>query len=346
MAHIGNSPTSETVLRLEARKSFALGLYIQDANGRPLDITDASIRLVAKKLPLRATDTNDADNLILNSEAELVTPESGFARFNIQASDTNHKPGEYAYTVVLTSEGYSSVLFRGTLDLRENTEFSSVDSSYVPGVEVMNLQLKLSGPKTIVVQAGAALPPGTTSFTDDDKTKLDSIELGAQVNDPNQIPRGGSRRAYLGKRSPVDFDLAWFQPPQTDPSGLDAEGISAGRVPTANGAGGWDWAQGVASADDISDGTFNVMMTTAERDKLTGLTRDYTLLDNLPILGGIASHNVDEFLQPNGVDGADITTGTVSKDRLPKVSAHNGFTSGTDGPSGGADGDIYFQYTV
>ena len=61
MAYIGNSPTSETVLRLEARKSFALGLYIQDANGRPLDITDASIRLVAKKLPLRATDTNDGD---------------------------------------------------------------------------------------------------------------------------------------------------------------------------------------------------------------------------------------------------------------------------------------------
>ena len=64
------------------------------------------------------------------------------------------------------------------------------------------------------------------------------------------------------------------------------------------------------------------------------------------ILAGLASRDVAEFLQPGEVDGADITTGTVSKDRLPKVSAHNGFTSGTAGPSGGADGDIYFQYTV
>src|SRR5690606_30827003 len=119
---------------------------------------------------------------------------------------------------------------------------------------------------------------------------------------PERIPVGGAPRAYLGKASTQDFALAWFQPPQVDPSGLDAAGIPQGWSPTANGGGGWDWERNVADADDIEDGMNKVVMTTVERIKLGSLTRDYTELDNLPDLGTASALDVEQVLQPEGVD--------------------------------------------
>ena len=344
MSYVGNSPAAETILRVEARKSFALGLRIKDKNGNALDISNATFRIVVKKFPSRTGDPADDDNLVENAQAAIIDGPAGVAQFNLQASDLNLSPLEYAYAVVMWFEGYSAVIVKGVLDVRPNTEFASVGQTYTGQNPPESLLLHMEGPRVLQVYTGAVLAPGTTSFTDEDKRKLDTVEEGAQKNPPNLIPAGGARRAYLGKAGDQDFALAWFQPPQVDPSGLDADGITLGFVPTANGFGGWDWMASVSSADDITDGVNKVVMTVAERTKLGSLTKDYNQLQNLPTLGSAAAQDVNAFLPSTGIDGNKITTGVVAKERLPRLSGHLGFGSGTASPTGGLDGDIYYQH--
>ena len=342
MSYLGNTPKAPVILRLEQRKSFSLALWIQDRSGRPLDITGATLRIVMKER-YDAADLTDSTNLITNSLAELVDAPVGYARFEMQASDFNHDAGEYPYSIVMVNEGYSIVLARGVVELLENTEVSSIGSTYDTLSNASGLTISLDGPRVLNVFTGPALAPGTTSFTNADKTKLDTIQEGAQVNEQNLIPPGGGPRAYLGKASAEDYILAWFQPAQTDPSGLDAAGVTAGQVPTANGADGWDWAASITNADDITDGAVNVMMTLTERFKLESLTLDYTQLDNLPTLGTAAAKNTGDFLPSTGIATSQVTSGVFSNARLPKVSAHLGFSVGTASPTGGSDGDIYYQ---
>ena len=68
MAYTGNAPEEQTVLRLMARKSFSMGLWIQDQNGNPLDISGCVIRMVVRK-SVRSTTVDDSDNLITSSLA-------------------------------------------------------------------------------------------------------------------------------------------------------------------------------------------------------------------------------------------------------------------------------------
>src|SRR6478735_7703656 len=103
---MANTPAEETILRLEARKSFALAVWIQDVTGRALDITGSTLRIVAKKEPLPATGSDDPTNLFTNSFATLVDPAIGYSVFYLQASDLNHDDGEYPLSIVMTSEGY------------------------------------------------------------------------------------------------------------------------------------------------------------------------------------------------------------------------------------------------
>src|SRR4051812_2726755 len=99
MTYIGNTPLSETVIRLEARKSFALGLSLRDLSGFPLNITGVTLKIIAKIDPAAA----DATNFIANSTAEHLDEVGGMARFNIQATDVNVAPGEYPFAITMTS---------------------------------------------------------------------------------------------------------------------------------------------------------------------------------------------------------------------------------------------------
>ena len=72
MSYVGNSPEAETILRVEARKSFALGLRIKDKNGNALDISNATFRIVVKKVPSRTGDPADDDNLVENAQAAII----------------------------------------------------------------------------------------------------------------------------------------------------------------------------------------------------------------------------------------------------------------------------------
>jgi hypothetical protein len=391
VAYIGNSPQATTVLRLEARKSFALSVWVRDTNGRPLDISNTELRLVMKKLPL-GSDPSDTANLIGNSIAEFVDTAEGLARFNLQASDLNHAPGEYPFALVLDTNGYSTVAVKGIVDLQQNTEFVSVNSTYLPANAPSAITLSIGEGSRITLQTGPTLAPGTTSFTNGDKNKLDGIETGAQVNveaswqaeegqpgyirykprfgsaafrdleDLLGLPKGGAPGEVLAKLSSSDYHVGWQQPASGEGgSTLPATGVTAGYVPTANGTDGWGWAAIVAGVqsvngqqgevsltlDELADTETRLAMTQAERTKLGALseTISYSALTDKPDLGTAAALDTEDFLQPGGVDAGDVATGVLDPARIPSVSSLPGFRSGTATPSGGFDGELYFQYT-
>lgn len=385
------SPAGETLITAEARKSFSFALWIKDHAGRMLDITDCTIRIIVKKPRYKSAD--DTDNLIFNSEADLVSPTHGYARFNLQASDLDHKPGEYPYSIVLWDGGYSSVLAKGVLDLRPNTEFDSSDLTYSPDQPVTAMQVMMRGRVSVEVRAGSTLAPGSTTFLVTDKAKLDSIEAGAQRHIPADwsepdpalggiankpllgsaafrdveelsVPPGGSPGEMLVKLSSSNYHVGWAQPPAGGGggTGLDPHGVGAGRVPTANGANGWSWElppNNIESVngqiglvnltlDEIPDATDRLAMTAAERTKLSDLTTtpDYSDILNTPDLGSMAERAEDEFIEKGAINAStDFASGTVPSARLPKVSSLPGFSYGTVAPTGGSDGDLYFQYS-
>jgi hypothetical protein len=339
-----------------------------------------------KKLP------EDTSNLIVNDVAETVDAVEGFARFNLQATDLNHTAGEYPFALVMDVDGYSSVAAKGIVDLQQNTDYTSLNSSYLPANPPSGVTLHVGEQSSLTLVTGASLAPGTTSFTDGDKTKLDEIERGAQVNvtadwmaedgqsgyirnrprfgsaafrdleELSGLPEGGAPGEVLTKLSSNDRDVVWQQPTSGGGgSTLPAIGVAAGYVPTATGAGGWSWAQIVAGVqavngqqgnvtltlNDLADTATRVAMTPEERTKLSSLqdTSSYLDLTDRPALGTAAALNTDEVLQPGEVDAADVSSGVFAPERIPSVSSLPGFRSGTAAPSGGFDGELYFQYT-
>jgi hypothetical protein len=385
VAYIGNSPQETTVLRLEARKSFALSVWVRDANGRPLDISTTTLRLVMKK------HAEDASNLITNELAEIVDAAEGFARFNLQATDLNHAAAEYPFALVLDADGYSTVAAKGIVDLQQNTDYTSLNSSYLPANAPAGVTLHVGEQSSLTLVTGPTLAPGTTSFTDGDKAKLDGIEPGAQANvtadwfaeegqqgfimnrplfgtaayrnfeDLLGLPKGGAPGEVLVKLSSTNYDVVWQQPASSGGgSTLPAAGVTAGYVPMATGAGGWSWSQVIAGVqsvngqqgavaltlNDLTDTETRVAMTPEERAQLNGLQSiSYTGLTDLPVLGTASSLNTEQVLQPGGVTAEDVTTGVFAPERIPSISSLPGFRSGPDAPSGGFDGELYFQYT-
>ena len=344
-----------------------------------------------KKLPL-GVDPGDTANLITNDTAEIVDVAEGLARFNLQASDLNQPPGEYPFALVLDTNGYSSVVVKGIVDLQQNTEFTSVNSTYLPANAPAGVTLSIGEGSQITLQTGPTLAPGTTSFTDGDKEKLDGIEPGAQVNveadwlaeeghpgyvrhrprfgsaafrdfeDLLGLPKGGAPGEVLVKLSSDDYLVGWQQQASGGGGGsLPATGVTAGYVPIANGVNGWGWGAIVAGVqsvngqqgevmltlDDLADTETRLAMTQAERTRLAEIpeTISYTTLTDKPDLGTAAALDTEDVLQPGDVDAADVSTGVFDPARIPSVSSLPGFRSGTAAPSGGFDGELYFQYS-
>ncbi len=166
MAYLGNSPSKETILRLEARKSFSFHLAVMDPERRPISLTGATLRIVMKQSPMDAADTDDGDNLIAADTAVLVDAARGLARFDIQASDLNLPTGEYQFAVVLkAASGYSTVLVKGLVDLQQNTEFTSVASAFSTAQPAQQLEVLLRGSTTVEVTVGTSRLPAAPSFS-------------------------------------------------------------------------------------------------------------------------------------------------------------------------------------
>jgi len=393
MTYLGNTPQEQVIFRLEARKSFALALWFKDQTGKPLDLTGSDIRLVVKRLPLDLADSGDSDNLVANGTAILWDPEAGYAGIELQATDLHHPPGEYPFTLVLVTQGYSGVVARGILDLRPNTEFASLGDTYSGVNPPTGLTIALQGHRSLTVRTGPILPPGTVSFTTGDEAKLAGIEPGAQVNqpanwaagpdDPNgilnkpelgtaayadvetiSVPSGGAPGEVLTKLSASDGHYTWAQPPSGGGGGggLDATGVPVGYFPAATGVDTWSWTafpvtvtelnglSGAVTIDlsAIPDGSSRLAMTPTERSKLAGLggPPDWDDVTNKPAFGTAALADTSALLAPGGVAASDVSSGVLAAARVPKLGDLRGIAEGTSPPSGGEDGDFYFQYTV
>lgn len=305
MASLSNSPNSLTSLRLEARKTFALGIWIKDHSGKPLDIAGSLLNLTVRK-PWFKNDP--ADPILLTSA--VLSPGIGFARFIVQATMLDFDPGEYEYSISLISqEKYSSVLVKGTLELIQNTDFQAISHVYNTGVVNQAFEVTISNNHVIEVTTGPTLAPGTTSFSNIDKSKLDGIEPGAEKNvnpdwnatsGPSEIrnkpitqlvPPGGGFGAYLAKRSAADGDVVWIRPPGTvypgsglfpgpdlhiggaGGSGLDATGIEVGFAPIATGTDSWEWAPVEGGVTSVNSQTGDVTLTADNVDE--GVDRLY-----------------------------------------------------------------------
>jgi hypothetical protein len=125
MVKLSNSPQETTIVRAEARKSFAFGLWLKDGNGNPVPLDDTRFVLNAAKLDRVGTAT-----LVLTAEADIVGVAEGYACFNLQASALNLAAGEYPFSVTMIAAGYSTVLVKGSLEIIPNTDLSSVGSTY------------------------------------------------------------------------------------------------------------------------------------------------------------------------------------------------------------------------
>jgi hypothetical protein len=177
--YLGNGPKDVTVLMLQARKSYALSLFMVDKNRSPLDITGCSFRLVVRK-NVPAGTVDDTANLITNSFATLVQPVLGWARFELQASDLDFPAGDYGYSIVMSYQGYTTTIVKGDLQLQQNEEFASVNETYSIDQALSSaLSVVLWEDQAIEVMTGPTLAPGQAVFTVADRTKLDELYGGA-----------------------------------------------------------------------------------------------------------------------------------------------------------------------
>jgi len=251
-------PKEQTVLRLMARKSFALGLWIQDRAGGPVDINGAVIRIVARK-SVPTTISDDIDNLITNSTANVTAPAAGFARFELQASDLDWNPGEYQFSITMTHEGYSTLLVQGVIDLIQNTEFTSLGDTFELNEAVASaLLVRLADQNVIYVTTGPTILPGTATFTEQDYQMLRELYAGAltqgQTLNADLIPDGSEKvmmtlaeRALLSGGLVVDWDDGITGKPSFGTASLKDEEYFL--RPIANGGG--------VAASEINSGTLD-----------------------------------------------------------------------------------------
>lgn len=306
MATIGNTPQERLVFRIEARKSWSLGILLKASTGAAIDVTDAVISLVVSKknpegpvIPPEPPEEEGGDEElppaepgfappVIDMEAIPVTAVGGHVRFHLQAEDTDLASGEYETAITMRSGGYSLVLAKGVTEILPNSETASVDHTYVGSPEDAGLlELWLRRRNVIKIVA----PPVFTKGNQGDKgDKGDKGDTGPG------IPKKGATKSILVKKSPADYDTAWAAPesaiqiPATiggtypvddytvieftplEDIGLKATGATDAMVPRAMDGELWGWEH--LSAEDITDTDAKVMMTFEERNKLAGINSD------------------------------------------------------------------------
>lgn len=332
MAYLGNTPGAATIIQLEARKSFALGLWIQSPNGKPVDLTGCTLTIVAKT-PDDAAVTDNTNLLAANANAIISSPKAGFARFELQASTLNLAPGEYPYAIVLrTREGYSSLIVKGVLDIQANTEFSSTGSMYSGINPTQSLNVLLAEANSINVFVGGQLPPGMNYVRDELLGNIESFDPDAVA----MVPTGGVAGYVLTKTANTNYTMAWL-PIGNGPFQLDATGQPKNYVPAARGDDTWAWAAVGIDATGVTagwapvaqgDGTWRWASVTVPKPDWNAAAGNPAEILNKPTLGTAAAKAVGDFV--------DSTT---------LVSAMAGMHFQTTIPTSGIEGHLYFVYT-
>lgn len=332
MAYIGNTPGTSTVLRVEARKSFALGVHITDPSGKPANLSGCTLSIVAKKYPIDST--GDVSNLLAANSIAVLTPLEGYGQFNIQASTLDQKPGEYDYAIVLrTQDGYSSVIVKGLLVIEQNAEVSSVSMQYGLTQPPQSLTVQLLRQNSIKVFVGGQLPPGMNYVRDDVVAAIESFDPDAVA----YVPEGGDPGYVLTKTGNGDYTMAWL-PVGNGAFALDATGRAAGEVPVALGDDTWIWGAVGIDATGVTagwapvangDGTWSWAKVSQTKPSWTAPDGSDAEILNKPSLGTMAAQDTSTFLQKTELLSVLNTVHVVSTV-----------------PTTGANGHLYFVYQV
>jgi hypothetical protein len=331
MAYLGNSPAANTVIVVEARKSFALALWLKDPHGKPVNLAECELTIVAKPEPI--DDNSDVTNFLAASAyANVPLPTDGYAIFNLQASSLNQDPGEYPFSIVLKDrDGYTTVLVKGILDIRQNTEWNAVNSQYPSVNPPQSLFVETQQRNVVNVYIGGNLPPGMNWVRDDQVQAITEFDPDSVA----YVPEGGTIGYVLTKIGTADFEMDW-RPRENGPFGLDATGQPKNYVPAALGDGTWTWkavgidATGVtAGFAPVADGAGgwawgSVSVPKPDWNVPAGSPAEIL---NKPMLGTAAAKNQTDFIAANTL-----------------VSAMPGVHFQATIPSSGIDGHLYFVY--
>ena len=153
MARLSNSPVQQVGFELERRKSYSFRLTLRDPDGVPINLSGCTLRFIMK-MDVFDDDIFDANNVIVNAEALIASPETGEATFAFQASELDGDPGEYNYAIVLWTAGHYSVLLsKGTLLLQGNTESASIHRTYASNTAEAAMEVTLRGNDVIHITA-------------------------------------------------------------------------------------------------------------------------------------------------------------------------------------------------
>lgn len=327
---IGNSPSSHTLLRLEARKSFALGIRVLDRLGRDADLTGCSLRLVIK-----AEETASAPNLVAaDANAVIELPLDGFGLFRLQAATLDIEPREYPFAIVLTTaEGYTSVIVKGSVEIVQNVDFDD-SSVFTLALPTQTITAEL-GSSMISVYTGAQLPPGFAYVREERLETIESFDPSAVA----YTPAGGRAGYALTKLTGDDYAMDW-RPQGNGTFALDATNIDRGFAPASQGDGTWDWQAVGIDATDVAAGWAPVAqgddtwewapVSVAKPDWNAAVGADGEIL-NKPTLGTAAAKNTGDFIGS-----------TTLLSALPGVQFRTTVPTPADLP----EGHIAFVYTV
>ena len=135
MVKLSNSPHESTVLILEARKSFALRIELFDRHEEEMSW-----------MGLSATFTMGT----LDPFEQLLSVNGLHGLFYLQASDLDLPIGAYPFSITLNADGYSLVIVKGEVQLRENTDVGSAEHDYAGTAPSETLAVMLD--RTTVLQ--------------------------------------------------------------------------------------------------------------------------------------------------------------------------------------------------
>jgi hypothetical protein len=173
LVKITNSPQESWLMEAEARKSFALGVWVQDKMQQAVDLTTCELNLTVAKI-----DKFGVLQSKIAAVAEIPEPLTGYGIFKLQAENLDFKPGDYNFTITLVSLGYSAVLLKGDFRLLENTEYASVTEEYTSPLPPQTIVAEIAGQNVIQVTLGELLPPGREGEKGDKGDKGDQGPVG------------------------------------------------------------------------------------------------------------------------------------------------------------------------
>jgi hypothetical protein len=93
LVKITNSPQESWLMEAEARKSFALGVWVQDKMQQAVDLTTCELNLTVAKI-----DKFGVLQSKIAAVAEIPEPLTGYGIFKLQAENLDFKPGDYNFT--------------------------------------------------------------------------------------------------------------------------------------------------------------------------------------------------------------------------------------------------------